>query len=69
MWKYVPNNIERVTVEVPALNNIFPVLKDNLHKGSVISLQDRCDREYWCICGLVRYASRLIDAIDLEVIR
>lgn len=51
-----------------ALNDIFVILEDKLHKCSVVSLQHRCVKVYATASGPVRNASHTENARDFEVV-
>lgn len=49
-----------------ALNDVFVVLEDNLHKCSVVGLHNRRVKVYATTGGSIRYASNTVNARDLE---
>jgi len=63
-----PNHKERVAIEMVALNDVFVVLEDNLHKCSVVGLHNRCVKVNATTSGPVRNASDTENTGDFEVV-
>lgn len=63
-----PNHKERVAIKMVALNDVFLVLEDNLHKCSVVGLQNRCVKVKATSSGPVGNASDTENTWDFEVV-
>lgn len=68
MFSALPNHKERVAIKMIALKDVFVILENNLHKCSVVSLQDRGVKIYATASGSVGNASDTENAIDFEVV-
>lgn len=65
----LPNNKERVTIKMPALNDVFVVLEHKFDEGSVISTQDGGVKVQCPASRPVRDASHAENSSNFEVVR
>lgn len=66
--RFLPDYPEGVSIDVPALDNVFMVLKHDLNKGPEIGTQDRCVEVHFLAGWIVWHASDAENTSDLKVV-